>query len=108
MSKPSHRRERRGAPAQRRPETARNIAGAASTHAGQYLAPSVVAAFLIKLAKHMALLACLIIAGSATGRATVSQLSVFLLVAAAAALFALGRSLERRSPEPVRTPGREP
>jgi hypothetical protein len=84
------------------------MSGAERTHARQSLAPAVVAAFLIKLAKHMALLACLIIAGSATGRATVSQLSVFLLIAAAAALFALGRSLERGSPQPARTRLRGP
>jgi hypothetical protein len=66
----------------------------------QRLRPStfVIASFLIKLAKHMALIACLMIAGSATGRATISQLAIFLLTVAAAGLYSIGHSLRRRLP----------
>ena len=66
----------------------------------QRLRPStfVIASFLIKLAKHMALIACLMIAGSATGRATISQLAIFLLTVTAAGLYSIGHSLRRRSP----------
>jgi hypothetical protein len=46
----------------------------------------------------MALIACLMIAGSATGRATISQLAIFLLTVTAASLYSVGHSLRRRSP----------
>lgn len=67
----------------------------------------VLGAFLIKVAKHLALLASLVIVGSATGRATVDELGIFLLVSASAALYSIGRSLERRS-SPVRFRVRDP
>jgi hypothetical protein len=67
-----------------------------------------IAAFLIKLAKHMALLACFMIVGSATGRAMISQLGIFFLIAAAALVHSLGRSLERRLPTPARLPSPKP
>ena len=61
-------------------------------------APSTIvfAAFLTKLAKHLALLVCLAIAGQATGRAALGQRSIFLLVVAAALIHGLGQSLKRR------------
>ncbi len=64
----------------------------------------VVASFLVKLAKHMALIACLMIAGSASGRATISQLAIFFLIATAAVLYATGHSLRRRLPGLPRLP----
>lgn len=64
----------------------------------------VVASFLIKLAKHMALIACLMIAGSATGRAAISQLAIFCLVAGAAVIYSIGQSMKRRAPVPARLP----
>jgi len=58
----------------------------------------VFAAFLTKLAKHLALLACLAIVGVATGRALLSQRSILLLVIGAALIDALGQTLKHRSP----------
>jgi hypothetical protein len=56
----------------------------------------VFAAFLTKLAKHLALLACLAIVGQATGRAALGQRSIILLVMCAALAHTLGRTLKRR------------
>jgi hypothetical protein len=68
----------------------------------------VIAAFLIKLSKHMALLACFLIVGTATGRATISQLGIFFLIVTAAVIYSIGRSLERRSPALIRLPRHGP
>jgi len=57
----------------------------------------VLAAFLTKLAKHLALLVCLAIAGQGTGRIALGQRSLLLLVVAAALIHGLGRMLKRRS-----------
>lgn len=61
-------------------------------------APSTIvfAAFLIKLAKHLALLVCLAIVGQATGRAALGQPAIFSLVVAAALIHGLGQALGRR------------
>ena len=61
--------------------------------------PSVLvfAAFLIKLAKHLALLVCLAIVGHATGRAAFDQFAILLLALAAALIHGLGQALKRRS-----------
>jgi hypothetical protein len=72
------------------------------------LSSYVIAAFLIKLAKHMALLASFMIVGSATGRATVSELGIFFLIATSALVYSVGRSLERRMPKRARLPLSEP
>ena len=64
----------------------------------------VIAAFLTKLAKHLALIACLMIAGSATGRAAISQFAIFFLVAGAAVAYSIGQSITRRAPSPGRVP----
>jgi hypothetical protein len=60
--------------------------------------PSVLvfAAFLIKLAKHLALLVCLAIVGQATGRAPFGQLAVALLTLTAALIHGLGQALKHR------------
>ena len=58
----------------------------------------VAAAFLTKLAKHLALLASLMTVGHATSRTTISPLVIFLLVILAASLYLIGRSLQRRLP----------
>jgi hypothetical protein len=63
---------------------------------------SVIAAFLIKLAKHMALLTCLAILVPATDRSTATQLGIFFVVIAAAVLYSVGRALQRRLPELMR------
>jgi hypothetical protein len=57
----------------------------------------VIPAFLIKLSRHLALIACLMIIGGATGRAAESQLGIFFLVLAAAVLHSIGRGLQHRS-----------
>jgi hypothetical protein len=56
----------------------------------------VFAVFLTKLAKHLALLACLAIVGQATGRAALGQRSILLLVVCATLAHTLGRTLKRR------------
>ena len=61
------------------------------------LPPLVFAAFLTKLAKHLALLVCLAIVGQATGRAAFGQLTILLLAVAAALIHGLGQNLKRRS-----------
>jgi hypothetical protein len=58
--------------------------------------------WLIKLAKHMALLGCLMIAGTATGRTAVSRLTIFLLIVGAVLAHLWGRVLERRAATSVR------
>ncbi len=60
----------------------------------------VVAAFVQKFAKHLALIACLSIIGGATGRLAISEFAIFLIVIAAAALHSIGRVLEYRLPAP--------
>lgn len=54
------------------------------------------AALLLKLAKHLALLACLMIVGAAAGRPQVTQVGIFLTVVTAAVLHSAGRILQRR------------
>jgi hypothetical protein len=65
---------------------------------GPSRAPStiVLAACLTKLAKHLALLACLAIVGQATGRAFVGQRFIFILILAAALIHSLGQTIKRR------------
>ena len=58
----------------------------------------VVAAFLTKLAKHLALLACLAIIGQTTGRAALGPPAILFLVICAALLHSLGLALKRRLP----------
>jgi hypothetical protein len=60
-------------------------------------ATPVFAAFLIKFAKHLALLVCLAIVGQASGRAAFGQLTTALLALAAALIHGLGQTLRRRS-----------
>ena len=62
---------------------------------------SIIGAFLIKLAKHLALIACLMIIGGPIGRFAVSQLGIFLTVLSAALLHSVGRVLQRRVPLPT-------
>jgi hypothetical protein len=57
----------------------------------------VFAAFLVKLAKHLALLACLAIVGQAAGRAALGQRAIVWVVVFAALIHALGQTLKRRS-----------
>ena len=62
-----------------------------------FLMPAcVIGAFLIKLAKHLAFIACLMIIGRPIGRLAVSQLGIFLMVLSAALLHAIGCVLQRR------------
>jgi len=57
----------------------------------------VLAAFLTKLAKHLALLVCLAIVGQTTGRAALGQPAILFLVICAALLHTFGQTLKRRS-----------
>ena len=62
-----------------------------------FVAPScVIGAFLIKLAKHLALMTCLLIIGEPVGRFGVSQLGLFVMVLTAAVLHSIGRVLQGR------------
>lgn len=60
------------------------------------LSPLVFAAFLTKLAKHLALLVCLAIVGQASGRAALGQVTILLLAVAATVIHQLGQTLKRR------------
>lgn len=55
-------------------------------------------AFLQKLAKHLALLACLMIVSQVAGRPVVGQLGIFATVVLAALLHSAGRTVRRRLP----------
>ena len=55
-------------------------------------------AFLPKLAKHLALLACLMIVSQVAGRPVVGQLGIFVTVVLAALLHSAGRTVRRRLP----------
>ena len=62
-----------------------------------FVAPScVIGAFLIKLAKHLAVMTCLLIIGEPIGRFDVSQIGLFLMVLTAAVLHSIGRVLQCR------------
>ena len=52
--------------------------------------------FLSKLAKHLAVLACLGIVGETSGRFAIGQIGIFLLVVSAALLHSAARTLQRR------------
>jgi len=58
----------------------------------------VVAAFLTKLAKHLALLACLAIVGEASGKAAIGQPAILLLIIGATLLHQAGSALKQRAP----------
>lgn len=62
------------------------------------LIPSVMVSFLPRLAKHLALLACLAIVGRTTGRFEMSEFAIFLLIVAATLLQIVGRRLARFLP----------
>jgi hypothetical protein len=64
----------------------------------------VTAASLQKLAKHLALIACFLIIGGASGRFAPSEIGIFLLVVAASTLHCLGRGIESRLPPALRLP----
>jgi hypothetical protein len=54
------------------------------------------AAFLCKLAKHLALIGCLMIVGVPSGRETIGQLTVFFTIVLAALLHGIGRHFQQR------------
>ena len=55
-------------------------------------------AFLPKLAKHLALVACLMIISQGTSRPLVGQLAIFLTVVLGALLHSAGLAVRRRLP----------
>lgn len=57
------------------------------------------AVFLSKVAKHLALLACLLIVGKATGRLTTGQFVIFCLTIFASVAHLAGRALSPRLPD---------
>ncbi|HEX9788739.1 MAG TPA: hypothetical protein VGB09_11965 [Candidatus Binatia bacterium] len=68
----------------------------------------VIAGFLMKLAKHLALIACLMIVGGSTGRFAGGELGIFLTVLTAAFLDSIGRVLQRRLQPPAHLPRFDP
>ena len=67
--------------------------------------PAALAVFLSKVAKHLALLACLLILGKATGRLTSGQFAIFCLTILAMIAHLAGRALAPRLPDrPFKTP----
>jgi hypothetical protein len=54
----------------------------------------IVATFLIKLAKHLALLVCCAIIGHATGRMLLGQFTILALAVAAGLLHGIGRAVK--------------
>lgn len=66
---------------------------------------AVASVLLIKVAKHLALLTCLMIIGKATGRLTIGELSIVLLTIFAATTYLFGRAFAARLPAgPFKTP----
>jgi hypothetical protein len=55
-------------------------------------------ALFLKLAKHLALLACLMIVSQVSGRPVVGQLGIFVTVVLAALLHSAGLAVRRRLP----------
>jgi hypothetical protein len=68
----------------------------------------VISAFLIKFAKHLALIASLLIAGRSMGRLAVTQLDIFLTILSAALLHSIGQVLQRRLSVPAGVTRSEP
>ena len=66
-----------------------------------------VAPILAKLAKHLALLASVLIIGGALGKSFSAQIAVFIVVVAATLLHSIARTLQRRPP-PANAPHRGP
>ena len=57
---------------------------------------SVLATFLTKLAKHLALIGCFMIIGISTGRMAASSFALFLTIVSAAVIRSVARTLEHR------------
>ena len=55
-------------------------------------------ASLTMIAKHLALLACFMIIGAATGRPVLGQVGIFIVVVLAALIHSAGCAIESRSP----------
>jgi hypothetical protein len=75
------------------PKPLQGEAGVPSVRASTF----VIAGFFLKFAKHLALLACLLIVGGATGRTNIGPVGVFFLILGAAAIYSAGRTLELKS-----------
>jgi hypothetical protein len=69
---------------------------------------SPIAAILTKLAKHLALIACLMIVGEASGRLNLGEVAIFLIVVAAVALHSFAKAIERRLPINLSCPANMP
>ena len=65
------------------------------------------AAILTKLAKHGALIACLMIVGKASARSDLGEVAIFLTVLASVALHCSAKAIQRRLPVDV-TANRNP
>jgi uncharacterized membrane protein len=60
------------------------------------LSLSTLAGILTKLAKHVALIACLMILGKASARSDLGEVAIFLIVLASVALHSCAKAIQRR------------
>ncbi len=74
----------------------RGFAGGPNPGSPRWLARAIVP-ILAKLAKHLALLASVLIIGGANGRSSAAQIGILIVVALAALLHSLARTLQRRA-----------
>lgn len=65
---------------------------------------SVIAPLFTKVAKHLAVLACLMIVGTATGRTALGSFAIFLMIIAATLAHLFGRAVEKRRAALLRLP----
>ena len=72
------------------------------------LSLSLISGILTKLAKHLALIACLMIVGEASGRSSLGEVIIFLIVLASVAVHSFARALQRRLPIDVCCPASMP
>ena len=63
---------------------------------------AVLVTFLTKLAKHLVIIACLMIVGRSTGRFAATQFTIFTTILGAALLHTIGRIFQRRLLSPFR------
>jgi uncharacterized membrane protein YphA (DoxX/SURF4 family) len=74
----------------------------------RYVCGHVIAVFLTKLAKHLALIACLMIVANSMAKFASTPLAIFLTVTAAALLNCAGCFLQQRISRPSRPPRSQP
>jgi len=84
-------------PMPRDPQSSPPVAGGPNPASPRWRACAV-APILAKLAKHLALLASVLIIGGTLGKSFSAQIAVFIVVVAATLLHSIARTLQRRPP----------